>query len=142
MWFGCVIRRIEVLQPSNQANLSGQLIGNLELAAQSLTCLMETTELFPSMIKIDLYGGIFSIYESIIPTSIALMHYRGVPSVQSVFCGRGAKSIDTVSEILPKAAALHLSKSGSEVENTSIDQKHSAEPSWAVSYLSYTSDIL
>lgn len=142
MWFGCPIRRIEVLQSLNQTDLSGQTISNLELAAQSLTCLMETTELFPSMIKIDLYGGIYSIYESISPMLIVLIHGRGVPNVKFVFSRRGAEPTDSLSKILPEPGALHFGKSRSKCENTAISWKHSAEPSWAVSCLSCYSNIL
>jgi hypothetical protein len=44
--------------------LLGHSVNNSDLAAQALTCLIETTELFPFVIKVDLYGGIFSVFES------------------------------------------------------------------------------
>lgn len=34
------------------------------LAAQAMMTLLDITELFPFMIKIDLYGGIYSVYNS------------------------------------------------------------------------------
>jgi hypothetical protein len=46
---------------------------------------METTELFPSMIKIDLYGGVYSIYESKIPALIALTNGRGVSGLKFIY---------------------------------------------------------
>jgi hypothetical protein len=39
----------------------------MELAAQALISLIDTTELFPFVIKVDLYGGIFSVYASECP---------------------------------------------------------------------------
>jgi hypothetical protein len=39
---------------------------NPELAAQVLGTLVESAELFPMPIRIDLYGGIFSVFEGII----------------------------------------------------------------------------
>jgi hypothetical protein len=36
----------------------------LEIAAAALDALLETTELLPFMIRIDLYGGIYSVYDS------------------------------------------------------------------------------
>jgi hypothetical protein len=76
--------KIEVMRSLKQANVFGQAGSDPELAAQSLLCLMETTELFPSMIKIDLYGGVYSIYESKIPIPIALIHGRGLSSVKCI----------------------------------------------------------
>jgi hypothetical protein len=45
-------------------NFPESLQTSSELAAQALVCLIDTTELFPFVIKIDLYGGIFSVYDS------------------------------------------------------------------------------
>lgn len=36
----------------------------VEIAAEALISIVEMTELFPFIIKVDLYGGIFSIYDS------------------------------------------------------------------------------
>jgi hypothetical protein len=47
--------------PANPGAASGQ---NLELAAHALVSLIDTTELFPLVIRVDLYGGIYSVYES------------------------------------------------------------------------------
>ena len=35
-----------------------------ESAAEALISIVEMTELFPFIIKVDLYGGIYSIYDS------------------------------------------------------------------------------
>lgn len=43
----------------------GQSGNNFDLAAQALSCLIETTELFPFVFKVDLYGGVFSVFESL-----------------------------------------------------------------------------
>jgi len=35
-----------------------------EIAAEALISIVEMTEMFPFIIKVDLYGGIYSIYDS------------------------------------------------------------------------------
>ena len=44
-----------------------------EQAAQALISIVEITELFPFIIKVDLYGGIYSIYDSITCAGVSLI---------------------------------------------------------------------
>lgn len=44
-----------------------------DLASQALISLIDTTELFPPVIKIDLYGGIYSVYDSKSPVLLNLI---------------------------------------------------------------------
>ena len=79
------------------------------MAAEALLCLMETTELFPFMIKIDLYGGVYSIYESKVPILIALINGRGVSDFKIIY-GRRAELTDSLSTILSKYAAVQFGR--------------------------------
>ena len=85
------------------------MINNPEIAAQALLCLIETIELFPSMIKIDLYGGVYSIYESKVRILIALINGRGVSDFKFIYARR-AEPTDSLSKILPKYAAVQFGR--------------------------------
>jgi len=74
----CGIRtfQLEVVVTFFKLNSAGYGSGDVGLAAQALTCVVETAELLPFPIKVDLYGGIYSVFDGCCPYLLNTERFR------------------------------------------------------------------